>query len=382
MNTLAKLSTTSLLFLTLFAFLSCQAGPTKSDLGPGGAKHGFLPPPLLNESMQNLKRDLIILQPYIFDKKKFNDDQNKAFLKKSIHDLSVNSQNVKHDPVLRDKDPTVRFVAKQFASEIQEADVNFKNGFREYARSQLTKVTSYCLECHTRLKDGIEVRLQDSVEPYVNSLSVKDQIEFMIAFRQYDSAFKIALQEVKNTLSSREDLEEITRLGFLVSVRYMQDKGKAEALSTALKMNAKVASFLKDKNMAWKKSLDAWNSNKTLLTLLDIRSLLKTAASEIEDMITIPALLRLLTNDLSNDELGEALLLTGESYENLSGISILTLHENYFESCINRVPHSRWSKQCYKRYEDSIVANYTGSAGTRVPHSVRAKLNSLKLLAN
>lgn len=332
--------------------------------------------------MQNLKKDLIILQPFIFDKKKFNDNQNEAFLKKSIHALSVGSQNVKHDPVLRDKDPTVRFVATQFASEIQEADMNFQNGFREYARSQLTKVTSYCLECHTRLKDGIEVRLQDSVEPYVNSLPVKDQIEFMIAFRQYDSAFKIALKEVKSTLSSREDLEEITRLGLLVSVRFMQDKDRAELLSAALRSNPKVAPYLKNRNLTWKKSLQAWNSGKPLVTLSDIRLLGKAGTSEIEDMRTIPALLRLLTDELSDDELGEALFLTGKSYENLMGISILTLHENYFESCINRVPHSRWSKQCYKRYEDSIVASYTGSAGTRVPLSVRTKLNTLKLLAN
>ncbi len=54
-----------------FAILAaCQTKPTKIDTALVGAVHGFLPPPLWNESMQNLKQKLVVLQPNICDEKK------------------------------------------------------------------------------------------------------------------------------------------------------------------------------------------------------------------------------------------------------------------------------------------------------------------------
>ncbi|OFZ31085.1 MAG: hypothetical protein A2622_00330 [Bdellovibrionales bacterium RIFCSPHIGHO2_01_FULL_40_29] len=371
------------IIVIISTLLSCQGKPTRTDYEAGGSQQGFLPPPVWNDSMQNLKRDLVMLQPYIFDKKKFNDPVNKKFLSKSIHELAVDSQNVKHDPIILAKDPTARFVAAEFANEIKQADENFNNGWHEYSRSQLVKVTSYCLECHTRVKDGVEVRLQDSVEPYVNTLPIKDQIEFMVAFRQFDSAYKLAQQEMRKVYSHQDlhsDIETVSRLGFMVAVQYMQDKAKAEILTEALSQNKSIPGFLKVKNTSWRNSIQQWDSNETLTKLSSIRLMLKNKKSDIEDMRAIPALLRLLTDDLTPDELGEALLLTGESYESLNRVSMISLHENYYESCIRRVPQSKWAKTCFKNYQDSVTASYTGSGGTRLPNDVKQKLQTLKAL--
>ncbi len=373
---------TRFIFILIGAtLLACQAKQTQTNFKPGGLEHGFVPPPVLNESMQNLKRDLIVLQPYIFDRSKFNNKKNQAFLSKSIHDLNINSQNVKHDPILRSKDPTARFVAAQFAGEIREIDENFQAGWQDYSRSQLIKVTSFCLECHTRIKDGVEVSLNKSVEPYVNTLTVKDQIEFMIAFRQFELAYKIALKEMKISVESQSNLDDVSHLGLMIAVRYMQDKEKAQALLTALNLNPKTPIFLKAQALGWKKSLDQWNSGASLSNLPEIRILLKNRSSEIEEMRAIPALLRLLTGDLTDDQLGETLLLTGQSYEALGSVSGLALNENYYESCIRRVPNSKWSKQCFTNYSNSVTASFTGSAGTKFPRDIKIKLHQLKQIA-
>ena len=43
------------MFIGIAAMVACQAKPTKTDTTLGGTEHGFLPPPIWNESMQNLK---------------------------------------------------------------------------------------------------------------------------------------------------------------------------------------------------------------------------------------------------------------------------------------------------------------------------------------
>lgn len=363
------------------ALLACQAQPTKTGTVLGGTEHGFLPPPILKESMQNLKQNLVMLQPYIFDQKKFNKPSSKTFLSKQIHKLAVDAQNVKHDPVILSKDPTARFVAAQFAIEIKSADENYAAGWHDYSRTQLMKVTSYCLECHTRLKDGVEIRLKDSIEPYVNTLSIKDQIEFMIAFRQFESAYKIALNEIKKVFTHAElqsDLDQIAKLGLLISVQYMNDISKALSLTDAIDKNRSSPSFLKERNKNWKKSLARWSPDESLSKFSEIRILKQSRLSEIEDMRLIPALLNLLTGNLSLEELSEALLLTGESYESLNGISFLSLHESYYKSCIWNGPKTKWAKTCFNRYENSVTLSYTGSGGTRVPPDVRVQLQRLK----
>jgi hypothetical protein len=89
----------------------------------------------------------------------------------------------------------------------------------------------------------------------------------------------------------------------------------------------------------------------------------------------------LMTQQLPPQQIGETLYLTGVSYEAVKDLSIWTLHENYFESCIRTVPKTDWAKKCYKRLEESIYFGYTGSSGTNIPADVQMRLQSLQKLA-
>lgn len=75
------MKSTSMLILVGATLLACQAKQTQTDFKPSGSEHEFVSSPVLNESMQNLRRDLIVLQPYIFDKNKFNDKKIRPLLK-------------------------------------------------------------------------------------------------------------------------------------------------------------------------------------------------------------------------------------------------------------------------------------------------------------
>lgn len=342
---------------------------------------GFMPPPLWNSSMQNMKQNIITLQPYIFNKILFNDRDNFQFLSKSIHKLAIESAHIKHNPMILTKDPTVRFVASQFTDELQRADENFKGPWKEYSRSQLVKVTSYCLECHTRLHQGPSFGKDEVEAPFMKTLPVADQIEFMIAFRQYDAAYKMVLENVSGSQKNKDinlKIDRVVQLGLLISVEYLKDEERTRKISQAIDHNPSLPDYLKRSNEVWKKSIENWRQQGNINTLVQIRSLINGRISEIEDMRAISALLLLLTNDLNQDELGEALMLTGQSYEALHTISIMSLHENYYESCIRKTPETKWAKVCLNKLSDSVTMGYSGSGGTRIPRHVMAHLDELK----
>lgn len=369
-----------IMVISLLAVISCQNPPTKTDAENGGPEHGFLPPPVLNASMQNLKQDMIGLQHYIFDKKQFEKPENKAFLQKEIHKLAVESKNVKHDPALMSKDPTIQFVASQFAEEVQRAEENFKAGWTEHSRWQLVKVTSYCLECHTRMRDGVSFK-QESTRSYLTTLPVPAQIEFMVAFRQFEPGFNLALEKLKEPQAEARvntDSDRIARLGLLIAVQYMQDPEKAKKITSAIERNSTLPLYLKSSGQLWKKSLQNWDANEVLNVLPQVRNLVDSRISEVEDMRAIPALLKMITDGLNRDELGEALYLTGQSYESLNKISFMSLHENYYEMCVRKSSHTAWGPRCYQKLSDAVTVGYSGSSGTHIPKDVQRRLDELK----
>ncbi|MBC7467033.1 MAG: hypothetical protein H7256_13675 [Bdellovibrio sp.] len=378
MNSVKLFTIITLIIAGLLA--GCQNKPTKSNFDSSGTEFGFEPPPVWSGSMQNLKRHLVNLEPYIFDKEKFNAVESEAVLIKEIHGLAVESSYVKHDPAIATKDPTVKFVASQFAEELQQADQNFKGGWKDYSRSQLMKVTSYCVECHTRLRQGPEFQT-DSKSNYVSTLSRRNQIELFIAFREFDKAFSLSLESVRpeSTFIQKEsDIYAVARLGLQVAVQFQQNITKTGLLLSTIDKNKSIPRYLKLANDRWKISIQHWNPDTNLRSLSEIRELIKNRHSEIDDMRAIAALLTYLTSPIQEQELGEALLLTGESYERLNGVSTLALQDNYYEACVRKAPKTKWGKKCFNNLENSVRSSYSGLSKIGLPQDVKKKLDQLK----
>ena len=362
----------------------CQHPPTKSNFDPTGGDVGFKPPPVWNGSMQNLKAHLINLEPYIFDKSKFSAKENEEFIKNEMHELTIQASYVKHDPVVSTKDPTVKFVANQFAEELQQAGENFEDGWKEYSRSQLMKVTTFCVACHTRFRQGPEFK--DSIHPtYVSSLSPRNQVELHVAFREFDKAFLLSANSLAtdaSTFTNETDMYAIALLGLQVAAQFQNDKEKANQLLRIIEKNKTAPTYLKLANERWKKSVSRWDPNQTFHQLSDIRSLINERQSEIDDMRALAALLTMLGDKVAENQLGETLFLTGQSYEFLGSASSLSLQDNYYEACVRKVPKTVWGRRCFDNLERSVHANYTGLLKLGLPKDVQKKMESLKKILN
>jgi hypothetical protein len=80
--------------------------------------------------------------------------------------------------------------------------------------------------------------------------------------------------------------------------------------------------------------------------------------------------------------LAEGLFLIGMSYDVLQDLGLWSLHQMYYQACIEKQPHSKLARRCYERYKDSIVFGYSGSSGIHIPPAVQLDLSRLENLAN
>jgi hypothetical protein len=77
----------------------------------------------------------------------------------------------------------------------------------------------------------------------------------------------------------------------------------------------------------------------------------------------------------------EGLFLIGLSYDVLQDLGLWSLHEMYYQACIEKQPHSRLAQRCFERYKDSIILGYSGSSGMHIPGAVQVDLSRLQALA-
>jgi Holliday junction resolvase len=357
------------------AAVGCQTGakdPVAAP-SPSGAPANW------NQNMGLLQDSLAKLEPYLVDDVKFGAQANQDLLQKEIRNLANLSQKVTHNPTIISRDPTVRFVASQFSKDIQRSAESFEMGRKEFSRYQLMKVTGYCIECHTRTQQGPQF-----VGPHENknlqSLSRFQKAEYLIATRYFEEALKLLEEELADPTSiGFVRMEKAAKQGLAITVQYEQNPQRAFEFLRILEKSKSAPFALKDRAKIWKKSLLAWKNDKSKLQGLPLfRKLAMKKDSEVDLMRALAGLLPYLSTDLKNEELGESLYLVGLCYEGIGDLSLFSLHENFYESCIRSAPHTPWAKKCYEKLEDSIRFGYSGSGGTHIPVEVQIYLDEMK----
>ncbi len=350
--------------------------------------------------MQGFKENLSQLLPIVIDSNQFNAPQNHDLIDQEVDNLLKISKQVVHNPQVQGKDPSLRFISTAFSEDLKRAKESLDAGKREFARYTLLNVTAYCIECHTRSSSGPSFN-SPLLEKTLQSLKPMEKGEYLLSTRQYDLAYKEFEKTIKDSLSSNGnlfDLDRAVRYALSISVKFQNDPKKALEIAHLVAKSDKAPLYLRQSAQSWVKSIQLWKKEKSKkstnvdemlkhneILVKEGRSLQAGLSERGGDIYFLRALSELLTvlsrNNLTKDELGDALYLTGESYEAVRDLSIWSLHENYYESCIREVPHTSWSEKCYGKLEESIHFGYTGSSGLRLPADVQAKLDELKKTA-
>lgn len=382
------------------ALAGCGSAVSKEKPQPvAGSEVTEMPGPL-GASMQNMKISLERLLPYLVDREAFEAPQNESRLKHDISQLDKISKAVSHADFKAQTDPSYGFLSEGFHDELGRSLDAFETGKKDYARYSLLNVTAYCIECHTRTASGPAFNSPD-LSSTLKRLKPLERGEYLLSVRQFDGA----LEEFKNILKTEPDekfnfydYDRALRYAMAITVKFQNDPVKTEQVIQQISASAKIPYFLKQAASAWNASIDAWKREKaskktSVKDRLDMIDLLvkrgRVAQQGVSDRSGDVEFLRalseahlLLMTKLTPDQMGRVLFRTGQAYESVRDLALWNLHENYYEACVRRVPHSKWSRQCYKSLQESVFIGYTGTSGTRIPPDVQARLSKLEKLAN
>jgi hypothetical protein len=345
-----------------------------------------------------MKATLVNLLPLVLDPAKFNLPANKERIQKDVKDLVDVSKQVNHSPVMNHTDPSMRFISTAFSQDLARAQESLELDKREFARYTLLNVSSYCIECHTRTSSGPAFTTPE-LEKTISTMDPMARGEFLLATRQFVKAFAEFENVIRTTIASGTrffDLDKAVRYALAISVKFQQDPKKSLEIVQLIESSDKAPYYLKQDAHAWAGSIREWQAEKKTKASSDILrhsdNLLKLgktaqmgasnrggeiyflrAISELNGFLQAP--------DVSPDNMGHGLYLMGIAYEAVGDVSIWSLHEDYFESCIRLVAHSKWAERCYTKLEESSYMGYTGTSGVQLPIDVQMKLESLRKLA-
>jgi hypothetical protein len=381
------------IFLFSATLLSCQSSNDKAA-GPVADKSAAVG---LAASMQNLKSALTQLLPIVVDPAQFNAEKNQEKIQKDVQDLVTLSKQVVHSPMTEHMDPSMRFISTAFSQDLERAQESLSLNKKEFARYTLLNVTAYCIECHTRTNSGPAFSSPE-FEKALAGMNPMARGEFLLSTRQFAKALQEFESMIKSLLGSGTrlfELDKALRYSLSISVKFLQDPQKSLEIVNLVENASKAPYYLKQDAHMWAGAIREWQSEKKTKTPPDILrqadNLLKSGKAaqlgssnrggEIYFLRSISLLNAYLVKNLDQDSLGHALFLTGVAYEAVGDVSIWSLHEDYFESCIRSVPHSKWAEKCYGKLEESAYLGFTGTAGVELPVDVEMRLQDFRKLA-
>ena len=348
--------------------------------------------------MQELSGALNRLLPLVSDSKEFNNPANEA----AIEDAALRLKRLSHQVRRLEKpaaDPAFETIARMLDEDLARAVQALHNGNRDYARLTIRESIGYCIQCHTQTANGPSFpKLELGFDP--SKLSPLGQGDYYAATRQFDSALKAYSAGVKDAAYAKKDIfgwERAARSSLAIAVRFKESPKESRKIASDINANKSAPESLRTAANSWIKAIDAWAKEKPGKfkgenALVDrAESLISTADKQIEaqdngqDILFLRAsadLHKWLSSHPAKEGAdparAKALYLAGRAAEESRELNFWTLHERYYELCINAEPKSDRSKACFKKLSDSVLAGYTGSSGLHLPPEESSRLARLK----
>lgn len=381
---------------TLSLLNACKSSAPKPVPDPAATAVAPVP---ITASMQNMKITMEQLLPFLVDRSAFEAPQNATRIQLEIDQLNHIAKNVSHAEFKTQTDPSFGFLSEGFHQDIERSREAFNQDKKDFARVSLLNLTSYCIECHTRTASGPAFQSPELSNTLLR-LPPLERGEYLLSVRQFDAALTEFMKLLQSGLTDKFSFYEFDRAlrdALAITVKFQRDPIKTEKIIDLVSKSASLPYFIRQASSAWWESLKAWKKERPIKNPSIAQRIQKAEelvrrgraaqqgqsdrSGDIDLLRGLSELHQILWAQLNKEQLGRVLLLTGNAYELVRDMTPSSLHENYYESCVRRVPHSVWARNCYKAIEESLFMGYTGSSGTHIPKDVQARLNELEKLS-
>lgn len=353
--------------------------------------------PAWNQTMGDLLKAIVELTPTLNSDTKGKDDAFREKLKRVAQLSEKIDQTSGHGKInAPDDDPGLVLLSRLFRQDMEAAVLVADEGKNEFAKALAKRSISYCIGCHTRSASGPQFPAIKEFQNSIQTLPWLDQISFKAATRQFDDALKDIHGKLKAPAKTVPplELEQAVKIGMMVAVRAEENPDAALSLAEDVQTSPNATVSLKESAADWITDLRAWKkapplkpetpeklmaATRNLIGDLDEGA--RTGRDEVKYLRASTLMHTLLRKDPQSPLAAEAMYWIGSSYDVLGDLGFWNLGDRYFLACIDRQPHSALAEKCYRRYEDSLILGYTGSAGTSVPSAVKKHLHEVQMKA-
>lgn len=369
-----------------------------------GTKKGDPPSDAWKGQMQEMGQTLVEIYPYVVSSREFNAPENRIKIQESLTKMaslahSVNKERGKTDLGKKlDKDPYLSVISSTLDREIRLAVEGLKSGKRDFSRVILKNATGMCVRCHSRGQWGPEF-VDWQKEASFQRLNPIEKGDLLAAVRHYDQAiqqYEVVLSDKQLAATEAESWVKAGNSALNVAVRSKQDPVVAERIVNTILSNSNLPAYQKTNVEEWKKAILSWKDSKekksTLSPLAQAQQILKEArknedywgdrGSYIHYLRASALLHDFLRTESSSFEQAQALNLLGESYEVISEMGEGDANQFYYKACIKRSPHTKVAVGCYRRLEQNLHIEFSGSGDIRMPRMAMDELRVLRDLAS
>jgi tetratricopeptide (TPR) repeat protein len=293
-------------------------------------------------------------------------------------------------------DASFSFFSRSLADDARAVREHFRSGPAAESRRLLYKLVESCVGCHSRLPSRADPTLSARLtrDPRVVQLPLDERVRLEVATRQFDAALLTYEAILVSPDFSPQDME---LLGILddyleLCLQVRGDIQRARAALQRLSKRSDVPEALRRDLREREEALASLGKIGAGSDLARARALVlegEAIARERPDRSGIVQYLaasgilhRILADETRTPhELAEAYYLLSVASSRVGRVYWPSPEELYLESAIELAPGSDTARDAYRLLEELVTFGYTGSAGTRIPPELRAKLDALKRLA-
>jgi hypothetical protein len=370
----------------LFVFLTLPALQAEPNATSESAK----------SSMQEVFKAYSELQRYLGSQEDFRSNANQIHISELLK--TMNDKFHKADELVgrRFKEQGLGPTLVAVQESLTDISNRFNEGKKDYALWRIRSLSSYCVTCHTRLK--IEADFGANEVTNIKGLSLPDKADYMFATRQFKSASDLYMQLAADPAFHMERIDAL-RKWLVIETRVYPNPKNAITRLERVKKDVALSPYELEEVNQWLHSLQIWNKEKVSelkseAQILDkAESLLREAHKNGEELfegqaLYVPllrasALLHGLYEDVNvtHKQKSKLLFLLGTIYSDMPHIFQSELPSMFLEQCIREFPGTSDAKKAFRRYQENIQSDFTGSAGTEIPSDEQLKLEELKRLA-
>jgi tetratricopeptide (TPR) repeat protein len=361
----------------------------------------FLPPALawsqVKPFMDQMFNQIFILKPFIVSEAAFKDPKNFETIDKALVNMVEASRKINHDEKIQRSG--FQISAKVLTQQLNETEMVFKVGNKDYSMWMLKSTLGVCMNCHTQLP-SVSTHLTTLNQAHILS-NPFEEAEFLFVIRNFDEAMKLyrgALNGYPKNVVSVDSLEKAIYRQLFYYVRVKRDFPELiKVLDEDLK-NAQLPRNLQKKLEGLKAAAVSMKTEPypvftgtqegelrkhvegKLQAELSGKFDFGSPRRELEYLKISSVLFEYLEQNPATPLKPDILYWLSFCESRYSHQLLYSMPELYLKQCVLEFPKNPVAKKCLTEYQDLVTMAYSGSGGTHVPPEVAKEIKVMQEL--